>query len=31
MMLLGDAWTDDVFAALRAVGDLLKQLDRLEA
>jgi AcrR family transcriptional regulator len=30
MMLLGDAWADDVFAALYAVGDLLK-LDRLEA
>lgn len=24
MMLLGDAWTDDVFTALNAVGDLLK-------
>jgi AcrR family transcriptional regulator len=30
MLLLGDAWTDDVLAALHAVGDLLK-LDRLEA
>jgi AcrR family transcriptional regulator len=30
MMLLGDAWADDVFAALHAVGDLLK-LARLEA
>jgi AcrR family transcriptional regulator len=30
MMLLGDTWTDDVFAALRAVGDLLK-LNRKEA
>jgi AcrR family transcriptional regulator len=29
MMLLGDTWTDDVFAALRAVGDLLK-LNRKE-
>jgi AcrR family transcriptional regulator len=30
MMLLGDAWAEDVFAALHAVGELLK-LDRLEA
>ena len=29
MMLLGNTWTDDVFAALHAVGDVLK-LDREE-
>lgn len=30
MLLLGDAWTEDVFAALRTVGDLLK-LQRKQA
>lgn len=30
MLLLGDAWTDDVFAALSNVGTLLKR-DRKEA
>ncbi len=30
MMLLGDAWADDVFAALQAVGNMLK-LHRQEA